>query len=113
MPRATSSMPRIARALPALPGITRKKGCGRAARTEALSEVPGEDIEAEKKRLYQPLYVSREKGMGWKELNMAIAKAMQNYCGGVKCETLLREGLDLLALRQRSFQGFLRPTHMN
>ena len=27
---------------------------------------------------------------------MAIAKAMQNYCGGVKCEALLKEGLSLL-----------------
>ncbi len=27
---------------------------------------------------------------------MAISKAMQNYCGGVKCEALLKEGLDLL-----------------
>ena len=27
---------------------------------------------------------------------MAISKAMQNYCGGVRCEALLREGLDLL-----------------
>ena len=82
-----------------------RKAADAAARTEALSEVPGEDIEAEKKRLYQPLYVSREKGMGWKELNMAIAKAMQNYCGGVKCETLLREGLDLL----KSFETEIVP----
>ena len=35
--------------------------------------------------------------MDWKELNKAISKAMQNYCGGVKCEALLREGLDLLS----------------
>ena len=34
--------------------------------------------------------------MSWKELNSAIAKAMQNYCGGVKCEELLKEGLDLI-----------------
>ena len=27
---------------------------------------------------------------------MAIAKAMQIYCGGVKCDDLLKEGLDLL-----------------
>ena len=27
---------------------------------------------------------------------MAISKAMQNYCGGVRCEALLLEGLDLL-----------------
>ena len=40
--------------------------------------------------------MSLEEGIGWKELNMAISKAMQNYCGGVRCEALLREGLDLL-----------------
>lgn len=27
---------------------------------------------------------------------MAISKAMQNYCGGFRCEALLKEGLDLL-----------------
>ena len=73
-----------------------RKAADAAARTVGFSEVSREDIEAEKKRLYHPLYVSQEEGMGWKELNMAIAKAMQNYCGGVKCEALLREGLDLL-----------------
>ena len=54
------------------------------------------DVEKEKERLYAPLQVAPEDGMGWKELNMAISKAMQNYCGGVKCDALLLEGLDLL-----------------
>ncbi|MDY3919197.1 MAG: FAD-dependent oxidoreductase [Candidatus Limivivens sp.] len=62
----------------------------------ALSQVSREEIEAEKKRLYAPLYVPEEESISWKELNMAISKAMQNYCGGVKCEALLKEGLDLL-----------------
>ena len=53
-------------------------------------------METEQERLYAPLYVSGEDGISWKELNMAISKAMQNYCGGVKCEALLKEGLDLL-----------------
>lgn len=57
-------------------------------------DIKQEDIEAEKKRLYAPLNV--KEGISWKELNMAIAKAMQNYCGGVKCDALLKEGLDLL-----------------
>ena len=52
------------------------------------------ETEAEKKRLYAPLYV--EEGMDWRELNMAVSKAMQNYCGGVKCKALLEEGLALL-----------------
>ena len=36
---------------------------------------------------------------------MAISKAMQNYCGGVKCEALLKEGLDLL----KSFERDIVP----
>ena len=57
--------------------------------------------ETEKARLYHPLTVNPEEGMHWKELNMAIAKAMQNYCGGVKCDDLLKEGLDLLESFER------------
>lgn len=72
------------------------------ARTVNPGEVRPEEIKAEKERLYAPLYVEREDGMGWKELNMAIAKAMQNYCGGVKCEALLKEGLDLLKSFERN-----------
>ncbi len=53
-----------------------------------------EDIDAEMKRLYAPL--KNEEGMNWRELNMAMSKAMQNYCGGIKCAELLKEGLDLL-----------------
>lgn len=75
------------------------------AQTVSLGEVRQEEIEAEKKRLYAPLFVEQEEGMGWKELNMAIAKAMQNYCGGVKCEALLKEGLDLL----KSFEREIVP----
>ncbi len=51
-------------------------------------------ISQETERLYAPL--EKEDGMDWRELNMAVAKLMQNYCGGVKCEDLLKEGLDLL-----------------
>lgn len=72
---------------------------GRKAAAYALSQellpYKKEAAEAEKERLYAPLY-QKENKLGWKELNMAIAKAMQNYCGGVKCEALLNEGLHLL-----------------
>ena len=71
------------------------------AKTVELADFNRADADAEKKRLYAPLYVDRENGMGWKELNMAISKAMQNYCGGVKCEALLKEGLDLLQSFER------------
>lgn len=64
------------------------------ADTIAYIEPKQEDIDAERKRLYAPL--EKEDGMNWRELNMAISKAMQNYCGGVKCADLLKEGLGLL-----------------
>lgn len=75
------------------------------AQKTAFGEVDPEQVEAEKQRLYAPLYVNEEQGVSWKELNMAIAKAMQNYCGGVKCETLLKEGLELL----KSFEKEIVP----
>ncbi len=59
-----------------------------------IQPVCRDDIEEEKERIYAPM--SRPEGMGWKELNMAVSKAMQNYCGGIKCRNLLEEGLDLL-----------------
>jgi len=62
-------------------------------------------IEAEYKRLYAPLLTEGDDTLTWKELNAAIAKAMQNYCGGVKCEELLREGARLL----RSFEDEMVP----
>lgn len=76
------------------------------AQTVQLAEFARTDVEAEKKRLYAPLYADKENGMNWKELNMAISKAMQNYCGGIKCDALLKEGLDLL----QSFERETVPT---
>lgn len=52
-----------------------------------------EAVNAEKKRLYTPLDSSG--GLDWRELNKAMSKAMQNYCGDIKNDDLLREGLDL------------------
>lgn len=66
-----------------------------AAKTSGPAAEPQRDrIEEEKRRLYAPLL--REEGMDWRELNMAVSKAMQNYCGGVKNDMLLRQGLELL-----------------
>ena len=64
------------------------------AATVELQEVDPADVDAERERLYAPMY--RQEGVSWKELNMAISKAMQNYCGGIKCKDLMLEGLDLL-----------------
>lgn len=71
-----------------------RKAADAAAASELLS-YDADEARAEQERLLAPLYV--QDGMDWKELNKAISKAMQNYCGGVKCEALLREGLDLLS----------------
>ena len=77
-----------------------RKAAAYSAGTELLPYDP-EQAAAEKKRLLAPLSVSPEEGTDWKELNRAVSKAMQNYCGGVKCEALLREGLDLLQSFER------------
>ena len=59
----------------------------KAAKQIDFTEYRREDVEAEKARLYHPLTVNPEEGMHWKELNMAIAKAMQNYCGASSAMT--------------------------
>ena len=65
-----------------------------AAKETTLTAPEEEQIRAEKERIYAPLL--REQGVHWKELNMAIAKAMRNYCGAIRNEELLAEGLSLL-----------------
>lgn len=77
-----------------------RKAAAYSAGTELLPYDP-EQAAREKKRLLAPLSADPEEGVDWKELNRAISKAMQNYCGGVKCEALLREGLDLLQTFER------------
>ena len=73
-----------------------RKAAESASAIDSIPHMERSDAEAEKKRLLAPLYVKEEDGISWKELNMAVSKAMQNYCGGVRCEALLMEGLDLL-----------------
>ena len=51
-------------------------------------------VESEKERLLKPL--NNEDGFDWRELNLAISKAMQNYCGGIKCDDTLKQGIDLI-----------------
>ena len=55
-----------------------------------VAVIMGRDV-YKRQRLYAPLYV--EDGMDWRELNMAVSKAMQNYCGGIKCSALLELSL--------------------
>ena len=76
-----------------------------ARRSEELAEYrPGRQVDAERQNgSYAPLYADADAGVTWKELNMAISKAMQNYCGGVKCDALLKEGLNLLDTYKKEF----------
>jgi len=48
-------------------------------------------VEVEKKRVYAPL--KRKNGMDWKELNAGVCRVMQDYCGELKNEELLKIGL--------------------
>jgi succinate dehydrogenase/fumarate reductase flavoprotein subunit len=48
-------------------------------------------VEAEKARVYAPL--QRKHGMDWKELNAGVCKVMQDYCGELKTEVMLKLGL--------------------
>ncbi len=77
-----------------------RKAAAYASRVTPLP-VRQEEVEREAARLYAPLVSDPETALSWKELNAAISKAMQNYCGGVKCEDLLREGAELLASYER------------
>ena len=60
------------------------------------AKIDEKQVIAEKARIYAP--TSREKGLFWKELNVGIAKIMQEYCAlGTKSETTLKEGLKWMA----------------
>ncbi|HJX13846.1 MAG TPA: FAD-dependent oxidoreductase [Dehalococcoidales bacterium] len=64
------------------------------ARTAPQPAANKKQVEAEKARVYAPLKQSRD-GIGWKEINYAIARIMQDYCGRYKNETTLNLGLRL------------------
>jgi succinate dehydrogenase/fumarate reductase flavoprotein subunit len=54
-----------------------------------------EQIEAEKARVYSSVHHDKD-GIGWKEINHALARVMQDYCGKYKNELTLKMGLRLL-----------------
>ena len=64
-----------------------------AAFAAAHDAVPIDEaqVAAERTRLYEPL--SRQHGVSWQALSEAITRVMQNYCGAVKSDDLLNEGL--------------------
>jgi succinate dehydrogenase/fumarate reductase flavoprotein subunit len=76
---------------------TGKYAARKAAAYAAGAAEPEPDrkqIEAEKARVYAPL--RRASGMEWKELHAGVCKVMQDYCGQLKSEELLKLGLQWL-----------------
>jgi succinate dehydrogenase/fumarate reductase flavoprotein subunit len=55
------------------------------------AEPDRQQIEIEKQRIYAP--VNKESGMDWKELNAGVCRVMQDYCGELKNEELLKIGI--------------------
>lgn len=72
---------------------------GRHAADYALhtkaSRIDPAQFEYEKERLFNPLHQYRG-GIGWKEINYAIARIMQDYCSTYKSDLTLKAGLRLL-----------------
>ena len=57
-------------------------------------------IAEERQRVYAP--IGRKSSVDWRQLNTAVTRIMQNYCGAFKSEELLTTGLNMLKdLRQR------------
>jgi len=65
-----------------------------AKRIEA-GAIDEKQIDQEKRRIYAP--IGHKSSVDWRELNMAVTKIMQNYCGAFKSEELLKTGLKMLA----------------
>ncbi|MCX8033636.1 MAG: FAD-binding protein [Thermoleophilia bacterium] len=65
------------------------------AKSASLGEIASDQVEGERARVYAAVKRG-SKGLGWKEVNAAIARVMQDYCGEYKNEQTLREGLWLL-----------------
>ncbi len=71
---------------------------GRHAARYAMSAqepmIDENQVQRERKSTYAP--AKREKGIAWKDLNVSITKIMQEYCGAVKSDELLTQGLNVL-----------------
>lgn len=75
------------------------------ARTASRPSADRNQVEIEKQRAYTPLKQSRD-GIGWKEINYAIARIMQDYCGRYKNEQTLNLGLRLFReLEETEYAG--------
>jgi succinate dehydrogenase/fumarate reductase flavoprotein subunit len=71
------------------------------ARSAGEPSVGQAQIEKEKARILAPLSQNKD-GIGWKEINYAIARIMQDYCGLHKNEITLNSGLRLLEELKRT-----------
>ncbi|MDR1028830.1 MAG: FAD-binding protein [Clostridiales Family XIII bacterium] len=71
----------------------RYAGRAAAAWAEACKAAsPAEtQIAAEKERVYA--YARRDKGYGWKEIQIGLCRIMQDYCGDIKSKEVLEMGL--------------------
>lgn len=56
--------------------------------------IDANQAEQERTRVFSP--VSRNNGIGWKELNMRISRVMQHHCGEIKSDGVLAAGLEQL-----------------
>ena len=66
------------------------------ASKQASPDIDRKQVESEKARVYGP--TRRQSGkdwIDWKELRAAGARAMQNYCGGLRNEGLMTTGLEV------------------
>ncbi len=61
------------------------------SRTAAPAEPDSKQLEAEKERCYAPVH--SEGGVGWKELNSAIVRIMEDYCSQHRSENVLKLGI--------------------
>ncbi len=71
------------------------------AQSASLLSADEAQVCQERARVYAPLTADPQNGVSWKELNEAIAKAMQNYCGEIKRDELLQSGVELLSRYER------------
>lgn len=74
-----------------------RKAADYASRQTEQIPLDQPQIDAERQRVYAPLHNDASAGIGWKELNEAISKAMQNYCSEIKCDEQLLSGVELLS----------------
>ena len=73
-----------------------RKAAAYAVKQEGFVAPCETQVTNEMERVYAPLGGDPVNGVSWKELNEAIAKAMQNYCGEQKRDELLLSGVELL-----------------